>query len=153
MLVLWPLLPTLCCFIFLVFKNLFKEPLFFPLQTNQKSERCVDSTVFSYSAELCFSGHFIRYTPKACILKGMCSTRCWKHSLVVLVHVDMIASHRCCRVVCCKSPIPPHPKGALLDWDLVTAEATGVHRTHCRVGGTNLRWCVLCACYLEGTIH
>ncbi len=27
----------------------------------------------------------------------------------------------------CESPVPPHPKGALLDWDLVTVEAIWVH--------------------------
>ncbi len=37
------------------------------------------------------------------ILRGMDSTRCWKHSSEMLVHIDMIASHSCCRFVGCTS--------------------------------------------------
>ncbi len=40
----------------------------------------------------------------------------------------------------CESPIPPHPKGALLDWDLVTVEAIWVKWSHCHVQETSLRW-------------
>ncbi len=43
-----------------------------------------------------------------------------------------------------ESPIPPHPKGALLDWDLVTVEAIWVKWTHCHVQETSLRWFELC---------
>ncbi len=50
----------------------------------------------------------------------------------------MIASHRC------ESPVPPHPKGALLDWDLVTVEVIWVKWTHCHVQETSLRWFELC---------
>ncbi len=39
----------------------------------------------------------------------------WKHSSEILVHIDTIASRSCCRFVGCESPVPPHPKGALLD--------------------------------------
>ncbi len=44
----------------------------------------------------------------------------------------------------CESPVPPHPKGALLDWDLVTVEAIWVKWTHCHVQETSLRWFELC---------
>ncbi len=67
------------------------------------------------------------------------STRGWKHCSEILVHIDMIASRSCC-----KSPVPPHPKGALLDWDLVTVEAIWVKWTHCHVPETSLRWFELC---------
>ncbi len=83
------------------------------------------------------TGHFIRYTllvpvwttfafRTALILRGIDSTMCWKHSSEMLVHIDRIASHSCCRFSDCESPVPPHPKGALLDWNLVTVEAVWV---------------------------
>ncbi len=62
------------------------------------------------------------------ILLGIDSTRFWKHSSEILVHIDMIAASPWC-----ESPVPPHPKGALLDWDLVTVEAIWVKWTHCHV--------------------
>lgn len=54
------------------------------------------------------AGHFIRTTPLrlgrtrfalriASNLHGVDSTRCWKHTFEILVHVDRIASHNCCR--------------------------------------------------------
>ncbi len=36
-------------------------------------------------------------------LRGIDSTRCWKHCSEILVHIDMIASHSCCRFVGCTS--------------------------------------------------
>ncbi len=61
------------------------------------------------------TGHFIRYTllgvgppfefSTALILCGIDSTRCWKHSSEILVHIDMIASRSCCRFVGCTSLI------------------------------------------------
>ncbi len=58
------------------------------------------------------TGRFIRYTllvpswtpfvfRTALIICGIDSTRCWKHSSEILVHIDMIASHSCCRFVGC----------------------------------------------------
>ncbi len=41
----------------------------------------------------------------ALILHGIDSTRCWKHSSEILVHINMIASHSCCRFVTCTSMI------------------------------------------------
>ncbi len=76
------------------------------------------------------------------------ATRCWKQSSEILVHIDFIASRSCCRFVgCtswCESLVPPHPKGALLDWDLVTVEVIWVKWTHCHVQETSLRWFELC---------
>jgi len=43
-----------------------------------------------------------------------------------------------------KSPFPPHPKGALLDWELVAVEAIWVQWTHCHVQETSLIWFELC---------
>ncbi len=37
-----------------------------------------------------------------------------------------------------------HKKGALLNWDLVTVEATGGQWTHCHVQETSFRWFELC---------
>ncbi len=42
----------------------------------------------------------------------------------------------------CESPVPPHHKDALLDWDLVIVEAIWVKWTHCHVQET--RWFELC---------
>ncbi len=39
----------------------------------------------------------------ALILRGIDSTRCWKHSSEILVYIDMIASRSCCRFVGCTS--------------------------------------------------
>ncbi len=39
----------------------------------------------------------------ALILRGIDSTRCWKHSSEMLFHIDMIASRSCCRYVGCTS--------------------------------------------------
>ncbi len=39
----------------------------------------------------------------ALILHGIYSTRCRKHSSEILVHIDMISSHSCCRFVGCTS--------------------------------------------------
>ncbi len=56
----------------------------------------------------------------------------------------MIASHSAADLSAahpwCESPVPPHPKGALLDWDLVTVEAIWVKWTHCHAQQTSLRW-------------
>ncbi len=60
------------------------------------------------------TSHFIRYillvpgwTPfafrSALILRGTDSTKYWKHSSEILVHIVMIASHSCCRFVVCTS--------------------------------------------------
>ncbi len=60
------------------------------------------------------TGHFIRYTllvpgwtpfclQNCLIIRGIDSTRSWKHSSEILVHIDMIASHSCCRFVGCRS--------------------------------------------------
>ncbi len=56
------------------------------------------------------TGHFIRYTllvpglthfafRTALSLRGIDSTRFWKHSSEILVHINMIASRSCCRFV------------------------------------------------------
>ncbi len=58
--------------------------------------------------------HFIRYTllvpgwtpfsfRTVLILRGIDSTRCWKHYSEILVHIVMIASRSCCRFVVCTS--------------------------------------------------
>ena len=39
------------------------------------------------------------------LLRGILSTRCWKHSSEILVHIDMIATCSCCRFVGCTSTI------------------------------------------------
>ncbi len=103
--------------------------------------------------------HFIRYTllvsgwtafafRTALILRGIDSARSWKHyseilSILIWSHhavaADLSAAHPWC-----ESPVPPHPKGALLDWDLVTVEPIWVKWTHCHVQETSLRWFELC---------
>ncbi len=70
--------------------------------------------IYIYIYTHTLTGHFIRYillvpvwTPfvfrTALILRGIDSTRCWKHSSEILVHIVMIASHSCCRFVVCTS--------------------------------------------------
>jgi len=43
-----------------------------------------------------------------------------------------------------EAPVPPHPKDALLGWDLVTVGAILVQWTHCQFQETNLKWFKLC---------
>lgn len=38
---------------------------------------------------------------KAAFFQGMGATRCWKHSFVILIHVDMTASRDSCRFFRC----------------------------------------------------
>ncbi len=82
------------------------------------------------------------------ILRGIDSTRCWKHSSEILVHIVMIASHSCCRFVVCTSMMwiscSTTSQRCSIDWDLVTVEAIWVKWTHCHVQETSLRWFELC---------
>ncbi len=70
--------------------------------------------IYIYTYMHALTGHFIRYillvpgwTP-FCLqnwLNSLCidSTRCWKHSSEILVHIDMIASRSCCKFIGCTS--------------------------------------------------
>ncbi len=73
---------------------------------------CICMYIYIYIYTHTLTGHFIRYTllvpvwtpfafRTALILRGTGSKRCWKHSSEILVHIDMIASHSCCRFVGC----------------------------------------------------
>ncbi len=84
----------------------------------------------------------------ALIFHGIDSTRCWNisqrfWSILTWYHhavaADLSAAHPWC-----KFTVPPHPKSALLDWDLVTVEAVWVKWTHCHVQETSLIWFELC---------
>lgn len=99
--------------------------------------------------------------PLVCIIKLMMflgpafsftSTRCWKHSR------DFSPCWRDCITVAAESsrahqgrtsPVPRHPKGALLDWHLATVAAISVQWSHCHVRETTFRWSDLCeiVCY------
>ncbi len=70
--------------------------------------------IYIYIYTHTLTGHFIRYTllvpvwtpfafRTALILRGIDSTKCWKRFSEILVHIDMIASHSCCRFVGCTS--------------------------------------------------
>ncbi len=61
----------------------------------------------------------------------------WHDSITLLLYLSAAQPW-------CESPVPPHPKGALLDWDLGTVEAIWVKWTHCHVQETSLRWFELC---------
>ncbi len=76
----------------------------------KKGEGCTHFCEIQYT----LTGHFIRYTflvpgwpsfafRTALILHGIDSTKFCKHSLEILVHIDMIASRSCCRFVGCTS--------------------------------------------------
>lgn len=84
----------------------------------------------------------------ALILNRLDPTRCLNYSSGILVHTDMITSHSCCIIVgCqsrCKSPVPLHPKGALLYCDLVAVEAMWLQWTRCHVQETILRSSEFC---------
>lgn len=75
------------------------------------------------------------------ILRGIDSARCWRHSFRVFS--QHWHDHHTFAIVLSiaypwfKSFVPPHPKGALLDWDLVNVEAIW---THCHVQETISRW-------------
>ncbi len=98
----------------------------------------------------------------ALILHCIDSTRFWKHSSEILVHIDMITSRSCCRFVGCtsmmrisRSTTSQRCSILLLDWDLVTVEAIWVKWTHCHVQETSLRWFELCNMvhYPAGSSH
>ncbi len=104
------------------------------------------------------TGHFIRYTLLVPGWTPFCLQNClnsswhrfnklletflrdfgpyWHDSITQLLQI--------CRLHIHESLVPPHPKGALLDWDLVTVEAIWVKWTHCHVQETSLRWFELC---------
>lgn len=81
------------------------------------------------------------------ILHRINSKRCWKHSSETWVLIDMINS---------TSPIPPQPKDARMDWDLVAVEEIWVQWIHYHVKEISLNalsfatWCVI---LLEATIR
>ncbi len=76
---------------------------------------CVYIYIYIYIYIYTLTGHFIRYTLRVpgwtpffafrttLIIRGIDSTRCWKHYSKILVHIDMIASLSCCRIVVCTS--------------------------------------------------
>lgn len=74
------------------------------------------------------TSHIIRHTSLRlgwpCWLQHCFSSsrhRFKKHASEILVHIDTIASHSCCRSAGFASmihdPVTPHPKGAVLEWD------------------------------------
>lgn len=76
-------------------------------------------------------------------LRGIDSTRCWKHPPESLLHTDMIASNCCCRFVSWASiVVPAHSKWALRDRVLMTVEAICAQWTHCHIQET--RWSEIC---------
>ncbi len=105
------------------------------------------------------TGHFIRYTVLIQSWTHFCLQNCfnsswhrfnkvletflrdfdpyWHDSITQLLQICRLHIHD-------ESPVPPHPKGALLDWDLGTVEAVWVKWTHCHVQETSLRWFELC---------
>ncbi len=110
------------------------------------------------SLKYTLTGHFIGYTllvlgwthfclQNCLILGGIDSTSVWKHSSEILVHIDMIVSHSCCRFVGCTSMMwisrSTTSQRSSIDGDLVTVEVIWVKWTHCHVQETSLRW-LLC---------
>ena len=93
----------------------------------------------SYDAAFRHQGAEVRFCFKqlSCfILWGSCWTL---HTLISNTHKSVCLSVCLCMCMCqsvtaahlrCESHVPPHPKGALLDWDLVTVEAIGVQWSH-----------------------
>ncbi len=106
------------------------------------------------------TGHFIKYTLLVPDWTHFCLQNClnsswhrfkkvletflrdfgpyWHESITRLLQICRLHIHGC------ESPVPPHPKDALLDWDLVNVEAIWVKWTHCHVQETSLRWFELC---------
>ncbi len=87
-----------------------------PWYSNYMTSTCIYIYIYIYTHTYKYiythTGYFIRYTllvgppfafRMALILYGIDSSRCWKHSLEILVHIDMISSHSCCRIVGCTS--------------------------------------------------
>ncbi len=85
--------------------------------TYSLASKCTENKyiyIYAHTHTHTFTGHFIRYillvpgrTPfvfrTVLILRDTDSTRCWKHSSEILVHIVMIASRSCCRFVVCTS--------------------------------------------------
>ncbi len=84
--------------------------------------------MYLYIHTYTLTGHFIRHTlfvrvgppftfKTALILHCIDSTRCWKHSSEILVHIDIIQHHAIAEDLSAahpwyESPDPPHPKRA-----------------------------------------
>ncbi len=114
---------------------------------------CVCVYVYVYIYTHTLTGHFIRCTLLVPGWTPFCLQNClnssWHRFNKVLEtflrdfgpywSADLSAAHSWC-----ESPVPPHPKGALLDLDLVTVEAIWLKLTHCHVQETSLRWFELC---------
>lgn len=70
----------------------------------------------------------------ALILCGRDSIRCWKHSSEI--HIDGTTQLlQICQLMmqCCECPVPPHPRGALLAWDLMTRHVFKMFGACCHV--------------------
>ncbi len=92
-----------------------------------------------YGWQLTSDGGMARLRAKPSINRPPEHAGCPTHSPAAVGRIDMIASRSRW-----ESPVPPHPKGALLDWDLVTVEVIWVKWTHRHVQETSLRWFELC---------
>lgn len=82
----------------------------------------------------------------ASILNCMDSTRCWKHSIQVLVLTRLphkIPSDFSCALSHCQSTILPAQKCVLLDLDLVIGKTTEKQWTHCHDHEISMRWLAL----------
>lgn len=96
---------------------------------------------------------------RALILGGVYSTQCWKHSSEILLHIDVRASHSCCRFISWTSmmrkSVPQHPKGATLGeiwwpvgsqwsqwsfvtWSVILLKGSIRRWVHCAQKGVNM---------------
>ncbi len=121
------------------------------LATNNYSELAIYKKWYIHTHTL--TGHFIRYTLLVPDLTRFCLQNCLNSSWHIFNNMlktflrdfgpywhDRITQLlQICRLHIHESLVPPHPKGALLDWDLVTVEAIWVKWTHCHVQETSLR--------------
>ncbi len=103
------------------------------------------------------TGHFIRYTSLEPGWTHFCLQNClnssWHRFNKVLetflrdfgpyLHDSITQLLQICRLHI-HDANPPHPKDALLDWDLVTVKVIWVKWTHCYVQETSLRWFEFC---------
>lgn len=105
--------------------------------------------------------HIYTHSSQQCLFCcGTNSARCWTRSSESLYHISLYQDSvtqllQIYWLHIHHNLLKLHPKGTLVDWNLVTVEDIWVHWTHCHVQDTSLCWSELwdIVCYPAGRTH